>query len=220
MSGSLKTGRVMVKDEDVCLHCGMCAERCPTGAWDMQKFPFEMPQAGACNADRERKRFRRPVRQRQRLGFGHRQPAVRPCGHAHGRAGGDAQHLPVQHSGLADLVRGPRHGEGRPLGARGGTDLMVAMNPQTWDKDVASIEPGGYLFYDCSRPIPASKFREDMTVIGVPLPRSAIAHMRDPRQRQLLKNIMYLGALSAAARHGRRRDRSAASASSSRARTS
>ena len=43
------------------------------------------------------------------------------------------------------------------LGARGGTDLMVAMNPQTFDKDVASIEPGGYLFYDSSRPIPASQ---------------------------------------------------------------
>jgi formate dehydrogenase beta subunit len=42
----LKTGRVMVKDEDVCLHCGLCAERCPTGAWDMQKFLLEMTYAG------------------------------------------------------------------------------------------------------------------------------------------------------------------------------
>jgi ferredoxin len=42
----LKTGRVMVKDEDVCLHCGLCAERCPTGAWDMQKFFLETSQAG------------------------------------------------------------------------------------------------------------------------------------------------------------------------------
>jgi formate dehydrogenase (NADP+) beta subunit len=42
----LKTGRVMVKDEDVCLHCGLCAERCPTGAWDMKKFFLEMTQAG------------------------------------------------------------------------------------------------------------------------------------------------------------------------------
>ena len=41
----LKTGRVMVKDEDVCLHCGLCAERCPTGAWDMQKFLLEMAHA-------------------------------------------------------------------------------------------------------------------------------------------------------------------------------
>jgi NADPH-dependent glutamate synthase beta subunit-like oxidoreductase len=46
VSGDLKTGRVMVKDEDVCLHCGLCAERCPTGAWDMQKFLIEMTHAG------------------------------------------------------------------------------------------------------------------------------------------------------------------------------
>jgi formate dehydrogenase beta subunit len=49
VSGELKTGRVMVKDEDVCLHCGLCAERCPTGAWDMQKFLLNTTQAGpAC----------------------------------------------------------------------------------------------------------------------------------------------------------------------------
>ena len=47
-----------------------------------------------------------------------------------------------------------RVSEAGHLGARGGTDFMVAMNPQTWDKDVAAIEPGGYLFYDSSRPIP------------------------------------------------------------------
>ncbi|WP_332769156.1 FAD-dependent oxidoreductase [Phenylobacterium sp.] len=46
VSGDLKTGRVMVKDEDVCLHCGLCAERCPTGAWDMQKFLLDMTHAG------------------------------------------------------------------------------------------------------------------------------------------------------------------------------
>jgi NADPH-dependent glutamate synthase beta subunit-like oxidoreductase len=46
VSGALKTGRVMVKDEDVCLHCGLCAERCPTGAWDMQKSLIEMVYAG------------------------------------------------------------------------------------------------------------------------------------------------------------------------------
>ncbi len=46
VSGPLKTQRVMVKDEDVCLHCGLCAERCPTGAWDMQKFLLDMTYAG------------------------------------------------------------------------------------------------------------------------------------------------------------------------------
>lgn len=47
VSGMLKTGRVMVKDEDVCLHCGLCAERCPTGAWDMQKFLLNTTKAGS-----------------------------------------------------------------------------------------------------------------------------------------------------------------------------
>jgi NADPH-dependent glutamate synthase beta subunit-like oxidoreductase len=51
VADNLKTGRVMVKDEDVCLHCGLCAERCPTGAWDMQKFLIDMTHAGsACHS--------------------------------------------------------------------------------------------------------------------------------------------------------------------------
>jgi len=49
VSRELKTGRVMVKDEDVCLHCGLCAERCPTGAWDMKKFYLETAVAGSCS---------------------------------------------------------------------------------------------------------------------------------------------------------------------------
>ncbi len=90
-----------------------------------------------------------------------------------------------------------RISEAGHLGARGGTDLMVAMNPQTWDKDVASIETGGYLFYDCTKPMPAAKFRDDITVIGVPLTAICNREYTDPRQRQLFKNIIYLGALSA-----------------------
>ena len=46
VSPELKTGRIMAKDEDVCLHCGLCAERCPTGAWDMQRFLLDMTHAG------------------------------------------------------------------------------------------------------------------------------------------------------------------------------
>jgi 2-oxoglutarate ferredoxin oxidoreductase subunit alpha len=90
-----------------------------------------------------------------------------------------------------------RISEAGHLGARGGTDLMVAMNPQTWDKDVASIEPGGYLLYDSTKPMPGSKFREDITVIGVPLTEICNREYTDPRQRQLFKNIIYVGALSA-----------------------
>jgi len=82
-------------------------------------------------------------------------------------------------------------------GSRGGVDLMVAMNPQTWDKDIASIEPGGYLLYDATKPLPPSRFRDDITVLGVPLTALCNAEYQDPRQRQLFKNIMYLGALSA-----------------------
>jgi formate dehydrogenase beta subunit len=51
IGNSLKTGRIMVKDEDVCLHCGLCAERCPTGAWDMRKFLLDITRAGpACRS--------------------------------------------------------------------------------------------------------------------------------------------------------------------------
>jgi 2-oxoglutarate ferredoxin oxidoreductase subunit alpha len=89
-----------------------------------------------------------------------------------------------------------RVSEAGHLGRRGGIDLMVAMNPQTWDDDVAEIEPGGYLFYDSTRPLPADRFRGDISVIGMPLTDIANAVYPDPRQRQLFKNIIYVGALS------------------------
>ena len=83
------------------------------------------------------------------------------------------------------------------LGRRGGVDLIVAMNPETWDQDLAEIEPGGYLFYDSTKPLPASKFRDDVQVIGVPLTQICNEHYTDSRQRQLFKNIVYVGALAA-----------------------
>ena len=89
-----------------------------------------------------------------------------------------------------------RVSEAGHLGARGGTDFMVAMNPQTWDKDIASIEPGGYLFYDSTKPMPASKFRDDIHIIGVPLTALCNEAYKIPRERQLFKNICYVGALS------------------------
>jgi 2-oxoglutarate ferredoxin oxidoreductase subunit alpha len=82
------------------------------------------------------------------------------------------------------------------MGRRGGTDMMVAMNPQTWDADVAELVPGGYLFYDSTRALPPSKFREDIRVIGMPLTEICNAVYHDPRQRQLFKNIVYVGALA------------------------
>jgi 2-oxoglutarate ferredoxin oxidoreductase subunit alpha len=83
------------------------------------------------------------------------------------------------------------------LGRRGGVDMMVAMNPQTWEQDIAEIEPGGYLLYDATKPMPASRFREDINIIGAPLTAICNRTYDDTRQRQLFKNIIYLGVLSA-----------------------
>jgi 2-oxoglutarate ferredoxin oxidoreductase subunit alpha len=82
------------------------------------------------------------------------------------------------------------------LGRRGGVDLMVAMNPQTWDRDVAEIDAGGYLFYDSSKPMPPGKFRSDINVIGIPLTQLCNNSYTEPSKRKVLKNIICLGALS------------------------
>ena len=83
------------------------------------------------------------------------------------------------------------------LGRQGGCDMMVAMNPQTWDRDVAELAPGGYLFYDSTKMLPRSRFRDDITVLGLPLTEICTREYTDPRQRQLMKNILYVGALTA-----------------------
>ncbi len=90
-----------------------------------------------------------------------------------------------------------RISESGHLGRRGGVDMMVAMNPQTWEQDIAEIEPGGYLLYDATKPMPASRFRDDINVIGAPLTEICNRTYDDARQRQLFKNIIYLGVLSA-----------------------
>lgn len=82
------------------------------------------------------------------------------------------------------------------LGRRGGVDLMVAMNPQTWDRDVGEIEPGGYLFYDSTKPMPADRFRADINIVGIPLTALCNAAYVEPSKRKVLKNIIYLGALT------------------------
>jgi 2-oxoglutarate ferredoxin oxidoreductase subunit alpha len=79
-------------------------------------------------------------------------------------------------------------------GRREGVDVMVAMNPQTFAEDVAEIVPGGVLFYDSSWPRDFG--RDDITVVGVPIAKMCAAAYTDSRQRQLYKNIVYVGALS------------------------
>jgi 2-oxoglutarate ferredoxin oxidoreductase subunit alpha len=83
------------------------------------------------------------------------------------------------------------------LGRRGGVDLIVPMNPQTWNKDIAEVEPGGYMLYDSTKPLTGQKLRGDITIMGVPF--TALANSMEgtiPRERQLLKNIVYVGALA------------------------
>ncbi|HEX4860514.1 MAG TPA: 2-oxoacid:acceptor oxidoreductase subunit alpha [Rhizomicrobium sp.] len=83
------------------------------------------------------------------------------------------------------------------LGRRGGVDLVVLMNPQTWNKDIAEVESGGYMLYDSTKPLTGQKLRSDVTVMGVPF--TALANSMEgtiPRERQLLKNIVYVGALA------------------------
>jgi formate dehydrogenase beta subunit len=69
IAGGLKTGRIMAKDEDVCLHCGLCAERCPTGAWDMQKFYLDLQHADhRCRSGPAVSRLRRAIQPATQLG--------------------------------------------------------------------------------------------------------------------------------------------------------
>ena len=82
------------------------------------------------------------------------------------------------------------------LGRRGGTDLTVAVNGQTLVQDYNEVLPGGYFLYDSTKKLPEACHREDITVIGIPLTELCNAAFTDPRLRQLLKNIIYVGALS------------------------
>jgi len=83
------------------------------------------------------------------------------------------------------------------LGRREGVDIMVAMNAETFEEDVASIKPGGYLLYDNTKPLAGSLKRSDITEIGIPLTDLLLPVFPDIKQRGLFKNITYLGALSA-----------------------
>jgi len=82
-------------------------------------------------------------------------------------------------------------------GRRGGVELMVAMNPETWKSDLAEVESGGFVFYDSTKSLPHTKMRDDITLLGVPLTDICHEAYSDVRQRQLFKNVMYVGALAA-----------------------
>lgn len=82
------------------------------------------------------------------------------------------------------------------LGRREGIDLMVAMNAETYAQDVAEVRPGGFLLFDSTKPFPKSLRRDDISIIGVPIAELILGEFPDPKQRQLFKNIVYVGALA------------------------
>lgn len=83
------------------------------------------------------------------------------------------------------------------IGRRGGIDIMVCVNPQSMAKDVQEVLPGGYFIYDNTKPIDLRMVRDDITYIGIPLTKICLEEYKDARQRQLFKNVIYVGALAA-----------------------
>ena len=83
------------------------------------------------------------------------------------------------------------------LGRRGGTDIMVCVNPQSMKRDVAEVDPGGYFIYDSTKPLDLRLVRQDIHYIGIPLTEICLREYTDARQRLLFKNVIYVGALSA-----------------------
>jgi 2-oxoglutarate ferredoxin oxidoreductase subunit alpha len=82
------------------------------------------------------------------------------------------------------------------LGRREGIDLMVCVNPQSMAQDIKNVKPGGYFLYDNTKKLHDEFIREDITYLGIPLMEMANAEFSDPRQRQLFKNVIYIGALA------------------------
>ena len=84
------------------------------------------------------------------------------------------------------------------IGARGGgVDLMICVNAQSLAQDIASVAPGGYFVYDDIKPLPADLARRDITILGLPLTEICNREYKEPRLRQLFKNVIYVGALAA-----------------------
>ena len=83
------------------------------------------------------------------------------------------------------------------LGRRGGVDIILSVNPQSMAQDIREIEPGGYFIYDNTKPLDLRLARTDITNIGLPLTQICNEKYKDPRQRQLFKNVIYVGALAA-----------------------
>jgi 2-oxoglutarate ferredoxin oxidoreductase subunit alpha len=83
------------------------------------------------------------------------------------------------------------------IGRRGGIDIAVCVNPQSMAKDIKEVSPGGYVLYDNTKPLDLRLMRSDVEFIGIPLTQICLEEYQDARQRQLFKNVIYVGALAA-----------------------
>jgi ferredoxin len=169
LDGPLPTGRVMVKDENVCLHCSICAERCPTSAWEMQKFTLSFSTRRDNHETTERVND-----------FVIRFANVNGSGSASAnnlfakavfRMGVPVSPKNIFPSNIQGLptwyeVRVNEQGH---VGRRGDVDLVVAVNGQTLRQDYDNLLAGGYFIFDSSKPLPETFQRDDITVIGIPM---------------------------------------------------
>ena len=215
----------MVKDEDLCVHCGLCAERCPTAAWDMQKsyvhWPHAADEARAASSESRRSPSRRLAttslydrihsclpRLRKINDFAIKIATVNGTGSA---SANTLLMKSIFRSGIPVMGKNyfPSNIQGLPtwyeirvtkdgyVARSGRVDIMVAMNAETYAKDVREVAPGGYLVYDSTWPRPALLKREDITVLGVPLAQLCNENFNGVRTRILMKNICYAGVLAA-----------------------
>jgi len=83
------------------------------------------------------------------------------------------------------------------LGRRGGVDIALSVNPQSMAADIQEVEKGGYFIYDNTKPLDLRLLRDDVNIIGIPMTQICNEQYKDPRQRQLFKNVIYIGALAA-----------------------
>ena len=81
------------------------------------------------------------------------------------------------------------------LGRKDTVDIMVAMNAQSFLDDVNNVAPGGYVLYDATKPLDTERYRSDIQWIGIPITEICLREFSNPKQRQLFKNIVYVGAL-------------------------
>ena len=151
----------MVKDEDLCVHCGLCAERCPTGAWDMQKSTVRIPYAKDSYQERARppdewqpvdsKRRRSKDRHGERNRVGQREWSFDEIHFSHGHTGCGKNYFPSNIQGLPTWYEIRVTGDGYQSRSDR-VDIMVAMNAQTYARDLAEVSPGGWLIYDSTWP--------------------------------------------------------------------